>query len=306
MTKPRVLYVLGLAYSGSTLFGLSLGQHEHVTNLGEVTNLEHDYRPKGPCSCGAVLEDCRFWTRLRSTLEEAQRDQPEARRWNLSGSGVRSMLEQRKSVLRRLPVLLGAPPDYVLGKSGVADYLAKQEALFEAVATLGKTQVTIDLSKSHERLEILRRSTRLDLRVVYLRRDPRHLLHSNLKRGKRTRSHIRPKLLRELVLLRQRIRGCMRLVEAIGAERTRVVDWESLSREPERVLGEISEWLELKPQQAQFQRSIEIPTRGQHVFVGNRWLFRGPDRPVTIRPFGPLPSLAKVEQFGLRCMLATL
>ncbi len=131
--KPRILYVLGLAYSGTTLFGLSIGRHSKVLNLGEIVNLENDYHPKGRCTCGETLSNCSFWKKIGKVLAEQQKDMPEELRWQMTREGKRSFLEE-KSDTSRLRVLFGVSPETVYGEPKVDTYLRKNEAFFAAIS----------------------------------------------------------------------------------------------------------------------------------------------------------------------------
>lgn len=67
----RVLFVLGLGRSGSTLLGSLLGNHPEVINTGELLRIE-DVIGDGAakCACGLPLADCREWWRLFEGIPE--------------------------------------------------------------------------------------------------------------------------------------------------------------------------------------------------------------------------------------------
>lgn len=76
--NPRfsVVFVLGVAHSGSTLLGRMLDMHPDVLCVGELLRFEEALAREGEkCSCGELLGACSFWTRWRSRLpEKVQRD----------------------------------------------------------------------------------------------------------------------------------------------------------------------------------------------------------------------------------------
>lgn len=76
----RILFLLGLGRSGSTLLGSLLGSHPDVVNTGELLRLEDEVRdPAAKCSCGLPLMDCRDWWSLFEGVPEKVR--MDYRRW---------------------------------------------------------------------------------------------------------------------------------------------------------------------------------------------------------------------------------
>jgi hypothetical protein len=84
MSKLNLIYVVGLARSGSTYFssflaetlgGISLG--EIITNI-EIYSDEHKrqlYRAEGrKCTCGVVPESCEFWGRFVGDMESGNKN----------------------------------------------------------------------------------------------------------------------------------------------------------------------------------------------------------------------------------------
>jgi hypothetical protein len=56
-----LVFVLGVARSGSTLLGRLLDSHPEVLTLGEFMRLDRALRHGRPCSCGSRVERCDFW-----------------------------------------------------------------------------------------------------------------------------------------------------------------------------------------------------------------------------------------------------
>ncbi len=65
----KVIYLVGMGRSGSTLLDILLDAHSNVRALGGVRRLAH-YARKHPCPCGArSFYDCDFWGQVNSELE---------------------------------------------------------------------------------------------------------------------------------------------------------------------------------------------------------------------------------------------
>ncbi len=70
MTQPaserqRLIYIVGLGGSGTTLISLLLNQMENVLSLGEIEAslraIRQDQIDKDSCTCGKTMQDCQFW-----------------------------------------------------------------------------------------------------------------------------------------------------------------------------------------------------------------------------------------------------
>ena len=65
----KVIYLVGMGRSGSTLTDILLDAHSRIQGLGGVRRLAHYARNK-PCPCGApTFGDCSFWSRVEAHLQ---------------------------------------------------------------------------------------------------------------------------------------------------------------------------------------------------------------------------------------------
>ncbi len=65
----KVIYLVGMGRSGSTLLDILLDAHSNIRALGGVRRLAH-YARKHPCPCGArSFYDCAFWGTVNAELE---------------------------------------------------------------------------------------------------------------------------------------------------------------------------------------------------------------------------------------------
>lgn len=63
--KIKLIYILGVSYSGSTILGYFLSYHFDIYSLGELKfyNRIHAYKNL-KCSCGAEIHACTFWKKF--------------------------------------------------------------------------------------------------------------------------------------------------------------------------------------------------------------------------------------------------
>lgn len=153
----RLIYIVGMGRSGSTLLDLLLDTHSNVRSLGGVRRLARAL-PR-PCACGvSARAACDFW------------------------EGIEAEVRRRLGIgLAELDV--HARDDATFG--------AHNTALFEAAAHVAGVDCVVDSSKSVARLKRLLETTELDVRPIHIVRDPRGYTYSQRKR-KRKHEHVLP------------------------------------------------------------------------------------------------------------------
>lgn len=70
--KPRIVYIVGLGHSGSTLLDMLLGSHSQMRGLGEIVPFlkatDWEKELQSTCSCGEKGYDCPFWSEIPSRI----------------------------------------------------------------------------------------------------------------------------------------------------------------------------------------------------------------------------------------------
>lgn len=268
--KPKIIFVMGLAFTGSTLFSLYLGKHKGIINLGEVDNLENDFNEKVRCTCGNILRTCQFWNNIKVKLDGSI-DTPN---FELSNESERSAFDKKGLSIKKLLVAIGVDPVWVYGKKFMESYIQKNVAFFSLLsANFKSTDYFVDCSKNYSRIELLLKHKEIDGYVIKLTRDPLRLFHSNLKRKKKTRNMIPFKVLREAFFLCLRDRQSQNLFEQIPNEKKIIVDFDKFRYNPIKEYNKVLKLIYPNDDlPIEFDRKLYL--RNQHVYVGNRWLFR--------------------------------
>ena len=169
----KVLYIVGVGRSGSTLLERMLGAVPGSVNTGELNAIfsrvaTQDQR----CGCGEPFSACPFWTAVGEHAFGG---------WS---SVTRRMTQLQPRVVRQRHV-----PRMATGIAGAAyrrelgEYLDVHHRLYRAIAAVSGAEVVVDASKSTAQLFALRRIDGLDLRVLNLVRDSRGVAHSWNKSG---------------------------------------------------------------------------------------------------------------------------
>jgi hypothetical protein len=169
----KVLYIVGVGRSGSTLLERMLGAVPGWVNAGELNAVfsrvaVQDQR----CGCGEPFSECEFW---RAVGDRAFGG------WNEVTERM-AQLQPRLVRQRYVPRLATgvAGPTYL---RELDEYLDAYRRLYDAIAVVSGADTVVDASKSTSQLVALRRIDDLDLRIVNLVRDSRGVANSWNKRG---------------------------------------------------------------------------------------------------------------------------
>lgn len=245
---PRILYVLGTSFSGSTLLNALLARHSKIVALNELVNLGPEVRAAREKNPRHPLRQP-FWQRVRSRYEAEGGD----------FEGIDLSLGWR---------------DVVRGRARAdARWLDQNERLFAALHAEVGDRWIVDASKHHRRVSRMIGAGWAP-RVVHIVRDGRSVVASGLKRGRSM-----PETMTSLHLDCARSEGLRR---ALGPRfvRLRLGD---LSRDPEAVARALCDQLGLA-----FERDmLDLATPVEHpAAVGAKgfWMLR---RGTTVAPTAP-------------------
>ena len=152
----KIIYILSLAHSGSTINDLILGAHPLIHSCGEIKHLKRytsntiiNEGKKNKCTCGASpLVNCSFWKKVIQDLKGK----------NISFNELESESYKKTSRL-----------------------LNDSYLFFESVSKVSGCNIILDSSKSHERLKILTKHSKLEIKTIFLFRDPFGQINSILK-----------------------------------------------------------------------------------------------------------------------------
>ncbi len=165
----KVLYVVGLGRSGSTILSNSLGQIPGFFSTGELNFVwKHDLVENRLCGCGRPLQECPVWTRV---IDEAfgGMDRVDPREMmRLQASGTRT---------RHIPLMLTDKGERIL-KERLEKLLIDYGRLYTAIKTVTESRVIVDSSKEPAHGYAMSLVPGVDFRVVHLIRDPRAAAYS--------------------------------------------------------------------------------------------------------------------------------
>ncbi len=168
MKRPpiKLIYILGLGHSGTTLLDLVLDSHSQIVSAGEVYQFQYFFYPEcSPkeiqkknqlkqrqfvCTCGVNVNECGFWSRVKEELSN---------NYGIWQVDPRSDKQDK--------------------------FVSENYVLMEAILKVSGKTFFCDNSKSLERLEKLLKSDWFDISIIHLIRDGRGVAFSHTKKGEK-------------------------------------------------------------------------------------------------------------------------
>lgn len=259
-------YITSTSFSGSTVLSILLDELPGVVSTGEATGPVPSLRRPGSytCSCGELLENCRFWEAVR-------------RRMQLSGfefdplAPGTSIFERREDSIRHRLLnshtgfqLLNHLRDGMLARTAPwqsewIESVRRNVAYITAVMEAGKGRIFIDASKDAVRLCRLEAMTDLDIAVIHLVRHPAGFVNS-------ARKNERMSIDSAISWWRRSIEHALTLQRHWTTERWVTVRYEDLCGDPLREVRRIMGMFEYK-EQIFLPEVIQTET---HHIIGNR------------------------------------
>ena len=171
--RVKVLYVVGLGRSGSTILSNSLGQIPGFFSGGELNFIwRHNVIENRLCGCGRPFRECPVWTRVMDEAFGGMDGVDPREMMRLQSSGTRT---------RHIPLMLAPRGERVL-KERLEKLLINYGRLYEAIGSVTGSRVIVDSSKEPAHGYAMSLVPGVDFRVVHLIRDPRAAAYSWLKK----------------------------------------------------------------------------------------------------------------------------
>jgi len=165
----KVLYVVGLGRSGSTILSNSLGQIPGFFSGGELNFIwRHNVIENRLCGCGRPFRECPVWTKV---MDEAfgGMDRVDPREMmRLQALGTRT---------RHIPMMLTEGGRRSLA-GRLEKFLISYGRLYEAIGTATGSRVVVDSSKEPAHGFAMSMVPGVDLYALHLVRDPRAAAYS--------------------------------------------------------------------------------------------------------------------------------
>lgn len=274
----RVLYVGGMPRSGSTLLTWMLGELPGHVAVGELFYLwSAGIQRDQLCGCGEPFSACPFWTEVGCRAFGG---------WSEVDVDRAVALTHEVDSTRRLPRILAARflPSFRRRRDAYLDLLAR---VYAAVSETAGGSVVVDGSKRPSLAFLLRASTRLDVRVVHILRDPRGVVHSwskqvTLPEGAGVRGYLKVRSTRLIVRRWLTVTALFGLLRRLGVPVT-TIRYEDLAGDPHGALRDLLDFCDVPvdPDPTAFIRADGLHLTRAHMVEGGRVRFT--DLPLVMR-----------------------
>lgn len=260
MTK--LAFIMAASHSGSTLLAMLLGSHPQATTIGDTAGTFHRKAPEYRCSCGNRPQACPFWLHIV--------DQMARRGFNIDVTdfGTRFEYPESRFINRVLHAehrgpILETIRDTVLWLSTgwrrqLRTIAERNVALVETVTKVTNSQILIDSSKLPRRLKFLLRIPELEVKVIYLVRDGRGVVHTYINDNGWS-------VEKSAIEWRRDVQAEEKLLARLDSGMWRQVRYEDLCADPQAELQKLCVFLNLDPSRV----NMDFRSAGLHVF-GNK------------------------------------
>lgn len=237
--KINLIYLLGAGRSGTTLLATLLNNHEDIETLGEMHQFIEYLDEDKNCSCGQKLRSCTIW--------------------NLSPKLINSDIKSKRSYCEKKESHKNIPA-LIFNKKADKRYISIQEHIFSALSKNRKSKWYLDSSKYIARYLLLKKSKKLNIKGIYLVRDPRGVICSFQKKVQTSKRPLGTILYYNLINI---------FGELVSRNNRNIlkIKYEDLIESPEQVLGEI-----YKHVFSSTKNSVNLPEYSTmpHIVGGNR------------------------------------
>ena len=256
---PLVLYVSGYGRSGSTFLTRLLDQEPGVCGAGELIYFDRWNRAPRPCSCGAPIVECEFWSQVRKLSNQAG-----------SSSRCASLIDSAAALL------FGT---WWLPADCVKAYGKQQRGLFSGLSAASGCHVIVDSSKSDFRTAgravALSRIADLPVKQIHLVRSPQDVWRS-LARGTnkelegRTSGRRRLRRVRAFIGWSWANWAAVRIARRLGPSHAITIRYEEVVSDLEGVLARLGQFVGLPMDSVRSVLFEGATPRSHHMAEGNR------------------------------------
>lgn len=240
----KIIYIAGTARTGSTIMDILLGSTPETCSVGQLADLHHSRS----CACGESIEECELWGQVLS-----HPDVPD-----LEDLGRLGRLTRKEVGL----------PLFLASRGLCRRYAEAYDRIYDAIFEARPDATLIDSSKNMARAFGLLRSSRHDVRILHVIRDPRGFGNSIRRQQERGgKRRVPAPLVMTHWLLKQ---ATASILLARTAKHYVRIRYEDLMLDPFSTLDRIGDFAEVDVQSIKERIRNEEPFSSGHIFSGNR------------------------------------
>jgi hypothetical protein len=268
---PRMdfVYITSASFSGSTLLTFLLNSHPKIATIGEMKGDSMDVE-KYRCSCGEPIGRCGFWQPLVARIRERGIAFDLSDVWTQSGFRIPGAPLANRIVRHRhraWPLELCRDAFLAFSpacRRAFERIVRTNEVFVQAVTELTGRPIFVDASKDAIRLKYLRRIESFRTKVIYMVRDGRGVMLSNMKHF-----GMSPEVAAREWVSAQREISCA--LKAFAPLSQLLIRYEDLCRDPRGVMARVFRAIGVAPDEAATDlRALKHHILGNAMRLANR------------------------------------
>ena len=181
----KILYILGVGRSGSTLLNSILGNDSQIFGCSELVHACHPLMKDVKCACGQLFYSCPVWSEIirqfkykfgEGVLEELLALQQKLEMYHTPLDGKHSVIFRNISRVTKIKF-----PSIGVGKSKFSRYSELIAGLFQIISSITCKPIIVDSSKSPLRAQLFAEIFTHQFFVIRIVRDGRAAINSSKK-----------------------------------------------------------------------------------------------------------------------------
>lgn len=226
MSKIKIIYIVGIGRSGSTILDLIIGNNDGCLSCGEITNIFKDAFIKNQiCSCGQVAINCDYWQSIKK--EWLSRNSLDVEEF------ITLIYRYEKNGI--VPWLRYYFNRFLFKTRDFRLYLQGTNKFINLMSTINNKYIIIDSSKRVLRFKVLQSHCGFDVFPIHLIRDLKGIMASEV-------SNIESTIQKQVIFLKTIIRYVvvnMQIKFVLSNVPHKTLLYESLLENPQEELNEI-------------------------------------------------------------------
>jgi len=178
LNKIKLIYILGLGHSGSTLLDFILGSHSKFESVGEIKNFGEYVKDNKLCYCGEKISSCEYWDNIINNYDSMIKNQ----KVEVNNPYYFRDYDRKFSIFEKINIYMHGYEN-LYSKELIKEYGLKNYYLFKSVLNYSGKEFIVDSSKNPYRLVMLKLSNLFDIKIIYLFRDGRANLESKKRKA---------------------------------------------------------------------------------------------------------------------------
>ena len=251
MKKTNIIYLIGAGRSGTTALATFLGNNNHIITVGEMHQFFEHISEHKQCSCGSSLNSCELWSKVLKRLPQ----------------DYITNAKEYKEFCEKFEYHSAVPKYFFnkFNKDELEKYIQINETIFEAITKEKKSKYILDSAKYIGRYLGLNKSTKMNIKTIYVVRDVRGVINSFSKSVQSPRSAI------NTILYWLIVNSVAEFLYRISPKRSMIkLKYEALIEEPIKELQRVETFLEVDLTDVKDKilndKNFDMP----HIIGGNR------------------------------------